>query len=170
MQVTYRGRNLCDRSEQSEHPTWSSGHWRCLQWRGRHGFKSGGYRGSVCLVEWRSDRRLNLTCGSSSSVRWSELWVHIVHNQWRFQSYQCPYGVLIQVSRLVVFWGILGHSGAFWVSPKGILIIPHYLGLDMALDIAIIADSNSMLDCQKCSKTSFLLLLYIQVLFKTLKN
>lgn len=60
--------------------------------------------------------------------------------------------------------------GVFRVPPKGIPITPHYLSLGMALDIAVIADSNSILDCQKCSKKSSLLLLYVQVLFKMLKN
>lgn len=38
--------------------------------------------------------------------------------------------------------------------------MPHYLSLDIALDITALADSDSILDCQRGPKKSDLLLLY----------
>ena len=61
-------------------------------------------------------------------------------------------GVLISGSRFMVL-GILGPS-------EGVPVIPHYLSLNVALDITVMADSDSMLDCGKVSTKSTLFLLY----------
>lgn len=45
--------------------------------------------------------------------------------------------------------------GAFWGPPKGIAITPPYLGLDIALDITVIADSDFIFDCQMIPKSLF---------------
>lgn len=52
----------------------------------------------------------------------------------------CPDGVLIPVSALVV-WGVLGPCR------KGVPITPHYLRIDIALDISVLTDSDSILNC-----------------------
>lgn len=43
----------------------------------------------------------------------------------------------------------------FWVfqaPPKGVPVTPHYLSLDVALAITVMADSDSVLDCQTYSE------------------
>ena len=42
---------------------------------------------------------------------------------------------------------------AFQSSSKGVPIMPHYFSLDIALGIPVMADSDSMLDCQRCPKS-----------------
>lgn len=49
------------------------------------------------------------------------------------------------MSKLVV-WG-------FWAPPKSILVIPHYLSLDIALDITVMAESDSLWDSPKCPRS-----------------
>lgn len=49
------------------------------------------------------------------------------------------------MSRLVVF-DVLGH-------PKDVPVIPHYFSIDIALDITVMADIDSILGCQKCSES-----------------
>ena len=53
----------------------------------------------------------------SLSMEWLQLWVLIAHNGRQSCSYQCPGGVLIQVSRLAVLHDL---------GPWGIPITPHY--------------------------------------------
>lgn len=43
----------------------------------------------------------------------------------------------------------LGHSEPY---PRGVLITPHYLNLDLALGINLMADSDSILYCQSVQK------------------
>ena len=45
--------------------------------------------------------------------------------------------------------------GAFWAFSKGVLFILYYLSLDVTLDIAVMADSDATLDCQRCPKSPF---------------
>lgn len=49
--------------------------------------------------------------------------------------------VIIQVSDLC-FW-------TFQTPPTGVPILPHYLSLDIALNITVMANSDSILDCQR---------------------
>lgn len=59
-----------------------------------------------------------------------------------------PQGVevpCIQVSRLVVL--------GFWAPPKGIPLTPHYLGLEIALDITVMDENDPLLDCPRCPRS-----------------
>lgn len=80
-----------------------------------------------------------------SGVGWWEFWVLIAHQGWQSHSFRCPDGVLTRVPRLVA-WDILGPS-------QGHSCYTHYLTLDTAFGITIMADSDSLLDCQRCSKS-----------------
>lgn len=55
---------------------------------------------------------------------------------------RCPDRVLIHVSRLVL-------SGV-QIPPRSITLTPHCLSLDIALDLIAMADSDSILYCQRC--------------------
>ena len=48
----------------------------------------------------------------------------------------------------------------FWASPEDILIIPNYLSLGTELDITVMADSDSILDCQSVQKVLSALAIY----------
>lgn len=72
-----------------------------------------------------------------SGVRWSQLCVLTVPKG-RVPTHTC---VIIQVSDLC-FW-------TFQTPPTGVPILPHYLSLDIALNITVMANSDSILDCQR---------------------
>lgn len=123
------------RSEQSQHPVQSPSHWRCLQWRGACRSQNRQPQGCTCQMEWESGRAPGLT-GTSSAWR-SELWVLTASMGRGPTPYQCSYEGLIPVSRLVVL----------------AVPVPRITSVDIALVITGMADSDSMLDCQQCSKS-----------------
>ena len=134
--------SLCERSKLSEHGVWSPSHRQCLQVETWHGSQARQ------LWWWHESGGMEVQQSSEHGLWYSHAqalngWsgVLIIHNGWRSHSHRCPDGILIQVSTLVVL-DILGPS-------KGIPVIPHYLSLGIVLDITVMADSDSILDCQR---------------------
>ena len=88
-----------------------------------------------------------MTSGRAPSVAWVELSSYSPPGG-RPHSCQCPDGVLIRVSRLVVV---------------GVPIVPHHLSLDLALGMTVMADSDSILDCQRRPNICHALALYTSI-------
>lgn len=78
----------------------------CSRWRGGLSLQPGGCSGGTCLVRWTSSRALSVACGAAGLEPWAtELWVLTAHKRRGSHSHRRPDGVLIRVSRLVV-WDI----------------------------------------------------------------
>lgn len=78
---TERG-SLGDGSEQRKCSVHCPGHWQGPQVCGEAGvhLKPGGCSGSSCLLEWKSSRVTDVSCGTASiCIGWSELSVIITH-------------------------------------------------------------------------------------------
>ena len=94
------------------------------RWRSGVGLKPGGCSGGTCPVEWKSSRALRVTCGTATLTSGVAR---------ALNSYSPP---------------------AVEAPPKGIPITPHCLSLDIALGATVMADTDSILDCPRCTKSS----------------
>ena len=112
------------------------------RWRGGHGSQARRRRWQPCV--WWSGSLAGLQ--ALPVVRqWSELWV-LIASMGIGATHISVYVEPLSKCPDLWFW-------AFQVSSKGIRMALHYLCLDIALDIMLVASSDSLLDCQKCSET-----------------
>lgn len=109
------------------------------------GLKPGSCNDSMWLLEWRSGKTLSMTHVQPSwSIGWLELWFLIAHRA------EVP---LISMSRWSPYLSVQTYGFGCSSPHKGVPVTPHYLSLDIALDVTIMADSDSILHCQKCPKS-----------------
>ena len=144
MQVTHRGKELTWQKQANQASSTKS--WSLVVSAGIQvgvGLSPGSCSGSMCLVEWKSSRAASVTHGTTKlEAGCSELWVLIDHQGWEYISVQTD-----SLSKCPDLW-----FWAFWGPLKGIPIIRHYLNLDIAFHITVMADNDAIMDCQRYPK------------------